>query len=189
MIATDIREKPLEKARQNSKRFGVSGKMTFFCTPGLRGVSRDFDVLVCAGMGADTIISVLTGAPWLKDGNYRLVLQCQSSANDLRRFLWKQGWEIRREVLARDGKFLYTVLEAVYGEAVPLTAGQEYLSPALLATGSELLPEYVARCAGGLRATVAGIRQSRNAEDLERLPYFERALGEVLEMEERLCTL
>lgn len=187
VIATDIREKPLEKAKINGKKFGVSEKMTFFCTPGLRGVSRNFDTLVCAGMGADTIISILQEASWLKRGNYRLVLQCQSSANDLRRFLAGQGWKIRREVLARDGKFLYTGIEAVLGDAVPLTPGQEYLSPALLQTGSELLPEYLARCVAGLQATVAGIRQSKNPEDLERLPYFEAALAELAEMEGKLC--
>ena len=34
--------------------------------------------LVCAGMGADTMISILSAAPWLKDAHYRLILQCQS---------------------------------------------------------------------------------------------------------------
>lgn len=187
VIATDIREKPLENARRNGEKYGVSEKMTFLRAPGLQGVSRDFDTLVCAGMGADTTISILREAPWLRGGGYRLILQCQSSARDLRHFLADQGWEIQREKLVRDGKFLYTVMEARFGNAIRLTPGQEYLSPALLKEGSELLPEYLARCIAGLRATAAGIRQSKDPGDLERLPYFEAALAELTEMEEKLC--
>lgn len=186
VFATDIREKPLEKAKVNASRFGVSGRMQFFCTPGLRGVPREFDTLVCAGMGADTMISILQEAPWLKSAEYRLILQCQSAANDLRRYLWQSGWRITREIPVQDGKFLYTVLEARFGEAVALTPGQEYAPPALLSTGSPLLAPYLTRCIRGLERTVAGIRQSKEPEDQERRRYFERALQELKEMEESL---
>ena len=63
VYATDLREKPLQKARENSRRFGVGERMTFFCTPGLRGVSRDFDTQVCAGMGVG--VAVFFAAAWL----------------------------------------------------------------------------------------------------------------------------
>lgn len=187
VTATDIGEKPLEKAKRNGQRFGVSEGMRFCCTPGLRGVSRKFDTLVCAGLGADTIITILREAPWLRSGDYRLILQCQSSANELRRYLWQQGWLIRRELPVRDGKFLYTVMETVWGDPVPLTPGQEYVSPALLETKSELLREYFARCIAGVRGAVSGIGQSKDPSDRVRLPYYERALQELLEMEEELC--
>lgn len=187
VYATDLREKPLQKARENSRRFGVAEKMTFFCTPGLRGVPRDFDTLVCAGMGADTICEILGEAPWLRTGAYRLVLQCQSSGNDLRRFLAENGWTICREQLVRDGKFLYTVIEAKAGAPGPLTPGEEYVSPALFREGGDLLPEYLARCAAGARAAAEGICRSRDPMDLERLPYYERAYEEIKRMEETLC--
>lgn len=186
VLATDIREKPLEKAKANASRFGVSERMRFFCTPGLRGVPRDFDTLVCAGMGADTMISILREAPWLKNGRYRLILQCQSAANDLRRYLWQSGWNITREIPVEDGKFLYTVLETRFGEAVALTPGQEYAPPVLLASESPLLRPYLTRCIRGLERTVAGIRQSKEPKDLERRRYFESALQGLKEMEERL---
>ena len=187
VYATDLREKPLEKARENGRRFGVGEKMTFFCTPGLRGVSRDFDTLVCAGMGADTICEILGQAPWLKSGAYRLILQCQSSGNDLRRFLAKNGWIIHRERLVRDGKFLYTVMEALAGDPGSLSPGEEYVSRALLEQGGALLPEYLHRCAAGARAAAEGIRRSQDPEDLLRLPYYEKAFEEIRNMEEALC--
>lgn len=182
VIATDLREKPLEKAKRNSEKFGVSPRMTFFCTPGLRGVSRDFDTLVCAGMGADTIISVLNEAPWLRNHHYKLVLQCQSSVHDLRHYLWQAGWRIEQEVAARDGKFIYTVMEVTFGDPAALSPGQEYISPALLRFGGEIVEEYIVRCISGLRATVAGIARSKDPLDQKRLAYFQTAL---LELEEQ----
>ncbi|MBQ7026431.1 MAG: SAM-dependent methyltransferase, partial [Peptococcaceae bacterium] len=78
VIASDINECPLQSAVRNSEKFGVRDKMTFCLSNGVENIPRDFDTLVCAGMGADTMISILSSAPWLKDGQYRLILQCQS---------------------------------------------------------------------------------------------------------------
>ena len=187
VYATDLREKPLQKAKENSLRFGVAEKMRFFCTPGLLGVPRDFDTLVCAGMGADTICEILRAAPWLKTGAYRLILQCQSSGNDLRRFLANNGWIISREKLVRDGRFLYTVIEALTGDPGLLTTGEEYVSRALLWQGGDLLPEYLRRCAAGAQAAAQGIRRSQAPADKQRLAYYEKACEEIQNMEESLC--
>ena len=82
---------------------------------------REFDCMVCAGMGADTMMSILDAAPWLKSERYRLILQCQSKRPELRRYLYRQGYAIRREALAKDGKFIYPVMEVVYAPGKPLT--------------------------------------------------------------------
>ena len=39
VIATDLREKPLEKARENARRLGADGEMDFFVADGLGAVS------------------------------------------------------------------------------------------------------------------------------------------------------
>ena len=108
IIAADINEGPLHSATVNAMKFGVRDRMRFFLSNGAVSIPRDFDTMVCAGMGADTMISILTAAPWLKDQQYRLILQCQSKTPMLRRWLQGQGWSIRRETLAKDGKFVYT---------------------------------------------------------------------------------
>ena len=77
--------------------------------------------------------------------SYRLILQCQSRQPRLRSYLTTHGWTIPREIPLRDGRFLYTVLEAVPGSGEPLTPGQCWLSPALLQSGSPLVPEYCRR--------------------------------------------
>ena len=178
-IASDVNEQPLLSAVRNAEKFGVRDRMEFYLSDGLRNIPRDFDCMVCAGMGADTMISILDAAPWLKDAKYRLILQCQSRRPALRRYLSDQGFTIRRETLVKEGKFLYPVMEAVYAPGNPLTDAQCHISPALLSSGSELLPEFYQRVTDGLRSTVMGLSRSGGEKyeeytailaELEQLP-------------------
>ena len=131
-IASDLREGPLQSARDNAAKFGVYDKIEFCLSDGVQNIPRDFDTLVCAGMGAHTMISILESAPWLQDSRYRMILQCQIKTPMLRQYLTEHGWHIQQEAVLRDGKFLYTVMEVVFDPNQPrLTPGQCYISPML----------------------------------------------------------
>lgn len=155
VIASDVVPGPLSSARRNAEKFGFSDRMEFYLSDGVQAIPRDFNTLVCAGMGADTIISILEHGPWLKDSRYRLVLQCQTKAHLLRKYLCAQGYRISRETLLKDGKFLYTAMEAVYEPGHPLSAGDCWLPPALLDAPRQELMEYYHRVIGGLRVAAA----------------------------------
>ena len=142
-IASDLREGPLQSAVINAEKYGVRDKMEFYLSDGVRNIPRDFDTLVCAGMGAHTMISILEAAPWLKDPKYRMILQCQIKTPMLRAFLSENGWRITEESVLRDGKFLYTVMEVIYQPDYPrLTPGEAYFPPALLENPGDAVPEY-----------------------------------------------
>ena len=183
VAASDIREKPLEKARSNSRAHGVAERMDCFVADGLAAVDpASVDTIVCAGMGGDNIAGILQAAPWTRDPACTLILQPQTSGNDLRRWLGENGFSIQAEELVEDGGFLYFTILARYGGGRPLTPGEQYLSPRLLQSGSALLPAYFDRVLRGLRRAVDGIGRSQKEEERARLPYYEQALQEVLEM-------
>ena len=143
VIAADLREKPLQSAVANAEKFGVKDKMEFYLSDGVEKIPRDFTAMVCAGMGADTIISILDSAPWLRKTEYRLILQCQTRTPMLRHYLSSTGWRIGKESVLRDGRFLYTVIEACWQPDHPkLTPGQWFFSPALLESSEIEVPEY-----------------------------------------------
>lgn len=157
VIAADINEMPLQSAMRNAEKFGVRDKMTFYLSDGVRNVPQDFDSLICAGMGADTMVSILEAAPWLKKEHYRLILQCQSKTPMLRKYLSDNGWFIHRENVLRDGRFLYTVMEVFYCPPAPrLTIGQHYFPPALLVQPSPILREYYEDILFRLRRAIHG---------------------------------
>ena len=179
VIAADVNEGPLQSAYRNAYKFGVRNSMTFHLSDGVRNIPRDFDTLVCAGMGADTIISILAAAPWLKSGAYRLILQCQSKRPELRRWLYDAGYAIRREALSKDGRFYYPIMEVVYAPEETLHGAEFYITPALLASGSVLLPDFYDRVVAGLQATVDGLSRGGGP----RYEEYTAILAELKEME------
>ncbi len=143
VIAADVRPGPLESARRNAAKFGMAENISFHLSDGVQSIPRDFDTLVCAGMGADTMVHILESAPWLRDKQYTLVLQCQSKTPFLRQYLSDKGWHIGRERVLKDGRFRYTVMEVLWAPEMPrLTPAQTYLSPALLRDTGDNLADY-----------------------------------------------
>ena len=180
VAATDLREKPLQKARQNADQFGTADRMDFSVADGLAAVAPEaVDTIVIAGMGGDNIAAILEAAPWVRDPRYTLILQPQTSGNDLRRYLGRAGFSIETERLVRDGGFLYFTILARYGGGRPLTPGEQYLSLQLLHSGDPLLSDYFDRILPALERTVAGIRAGG---DQQKLQYYQQALDEVREM-------
>ena len=175
VIESDINTLPLKSAMDNAAKFGVADRISFFRSDGVRQIPRDFDCMVCAGMGADTMMSILDAAPWLKSERYRLILQCQSKRPELRRYLYRQGYAIRRETLAKDGKFIYPVMEVVYAPGETPTEGEYYITPALRRSGSELLPAFRESVLSGLRKTVEGL----SGGDEEKYRHYKAILEEL----------
>jgi tRNA (adenine22-N1)-methyltransferase len=152
VIASDVNEQPLQCAVINAEKYGFRDKMTFYLSDGVRNIPRDFDCMVCAGMGADTMISILEAAPWLRSSQYRMILQCQSKTPMLRKYLSDKGWRIARETVLRDGRFLYTVMEVLWEPGCEkLTVGQQHITPALLGDSAPELEEYCRWVVEGLK--------------------------------------
>ena len=169
-IASDVNEGPLQSAMHNAEKYGVKDRMRCYLSDGARNIPRDFDTLICAGMGGDTMIHILEDARWLKSDQYHLILQCQSKTPMLREYLSANGWYIRSESIVRDGKFLYTVMDVCFEPtASHLTTSQCYITPALLRNDSPLVLEYIQRIVEGLRLAVTHQNDTEKKQILEQL--------------------
>ena len=169
-IAADINEMPLQSAMRNARKFGVQDNIRFFLSDGVRNIPRDFDTLICAGMGADTMVSILEAAPWLQSSQYRLILQCQSKTPLLRQYVSEKGWKINAETVVRDGRFLYTVMELLWQpENSKLSAGQYYFSPALQQDSSPDKKAYFDWVVGGLKVATQHTQDPEKLQILEEL--------------------
>ena len=177
-IASDVAQAPLQSARDNARKYGVQENIRFYLSDGVQAIPRDFNTLICAGMGGDTMIHILESAPWLESDQYRLILQCQSKRPELRKYLYAHGFTIRRETLAKDGKFCYPVMEVVYAPGDTLSGAEYYITPALRASGSPLLPEFYDRVVGGIRTSVEGLSRTGG----EKYEEMKAILDELLEM-------
>ena len=170
VIAADINEGPLQSAMINADKYGVKDRMQFFLSNGVRNIPRDFDTLICAGMGADTMVQILEDSPWLRDSRYRLILQCQSKTPMLRKYLSREGWRICEESCLRDGRFLYTVMEVCWQPGTPaLSPGECYFPPALLENPGAALPEYYRWIVNGLQLSLTHQADAEKQQALDEL--------------------
>lgn len=127
VLATDIRPGPLQSAAALVKRTGTGEHIRLLQADGLHGAGpADGDTVVIAGMGGQTMIHILSQAPWTRDGAL-LILGPQSKAADLRRFLVEDGYHVLSERLAEDAGRVYPILCAAGGIAPAYTAAELHL--------------------------------------------------------------
>lgn len=115
-IAADIGKGPLENAKKvvsTSKE--LSEKIELRLSDGLKEIKSDeAEDIIIAGMGGILISEILSAAPWVKDETKRLILQPMSHAEDVRRYLCENGFEIIKEKACTDGKHNYILIVAEF---------------------------------------------------------------------------
>ena len=180
-IASDLRKGPLERARETGRTYGAQN-IDYRLGDGLALIGAgEADTIVIAGMGGENIASILAAAPWTKDGAHTLLLAPHTKAEELRRFLMENGYEIRREALVYDRGTIYPVMEVSAGR-MELSLGQIWGGAKLLndPLGDRYMIEKMIRLFGA----VAGLNRSARPADLEKADHIRDILTALIWMRE-----
>ena len=114
---TDISADSLAKARALIERLDLGDRAVFSVGDGAEAFLEDADAVVIAGMGGDTIASIIErGVSRLRAA--RLILQPNVDAPALRKRLAAAGYCITDEAVVRDGRRNYIIIAAESGAAV-----------------------------------------------------------------------
>ncbi len=141
VIASDIKPGPLQTAVKTSRNAGVEDKIDFRLCSGLDAYKEDeFDTAIIAGMGGETVISILETCPWTK--GKKLIIQPQSKIPELRRWMAENGFVIYDAELVYDTGRIYLVWQVSGGEAAP-SALDYMIDPQLLEKRDPLLGAYL----------------------------------------------
>lgn len=181
--ASDIAEGPLCAARKNIKKRGLEDKVFPILSDGLKDIPAEILAhttdIVIAGMGGELIAEILSFAKGLKSG-VNFVLQPNTRARALREFLAESGYKTVAERAARDGKFIYTVINARGGgepkKLDRLAAEVGALDPADAPSREYLLNE-IKR----LRAAARGIASSESEAERKRAAEIYKTADEIEE--------
>lgn len=143
-VAADLREMPLENAKKTVEFYSLTEKIKTVLSDGLDRIDPDCcDDIVIAGMGGLLITELLSRAEWLKNPRFRLVLQPMSHAEDLRRFLFENGFEIVEERCSKDGRHYYCAMAAEYrGKKLSFSPALPYVG-AIDLKGDEITLTYL----------------------------------------------
>ena len=111
-VAMDVRKGPLSRATENIALAGLSAKIETRLSDGVaKLLPGEADSVVIAGMGGELIIKILENGRHMWDSVKQWVLSPQSEIFKVRRWLFENGFVIRKEdMVLEDGKF-YTVMD------------------------------------------------------------------------------
>jgi len=170
-IAADLRKGPLENAESTVKLNSVEDKIELRLSDGLEYIEPDeVDDIVIAGMGGILIAEILSKAEWTKDSTKNLVLQPQSHSENLREFLFENGYEITNEQACFEDDKVYICMNAVYSGNTGEHSEAELIFGSFLDRKDEPSMAFVEKKLKRLKARYdALIQQSVENDETERL--------------------
>ena len=159
-IASDIGAEPLQHAKNTAAEYEVEG-IDFRLCPGLDAVAaEECDTILIAGMGGETIITILENAPWTKRGDHLLLLQPMTKVEMLRKWLTDNGYTFTGERLVFDKDHLYPIMLVRGGSQEKLTLGQQY--GGVMLDGDPLYGEYLDERIMKLTVAIDGLMRAKN---------------------------
>ena len=177
-VAADIGEGPAASARQHIEEAGLNDQIDVRVCDGLTGIApEEVTDIVTAGMGGETMIHILSAAPWVKNGNIRLVLQPMSKTVELRRWLYDNGFLIEEEHLIPDGRHRYIVMAVSYTGEAP---SPSVLAPYVGALSVDEGRDYFVQQETTLQKRLAGLEGAGHEEEAQAVRTVLAALQEYM---------
>lgn len=182
-VASDVRQGPLERARQTVERYGVAERVSLVLTDGLNGIERySPDDIAIFGMGGELIASIIEAADWTRDPRVRLILQPMTRRAELRRYLTSHGFGIEDEAMSlADGRIYQTICAAYTGHNTEYTPAEYELGRCNINKGGELYTRYLGQQCRHHAAILDARGVDRLSDDPEAvlLRQLEKLNGEI----------
>ncbi len=112
-IASDIHEGPLQKAKENIKKYGLEDKIEVRLANGLEKLDKETDTVIIAGMGYLKIKEIVTN----KDltNIHTMIVSVNDDFILLKKLMKKIGFSISHEEVLEDHNKFYIIIKAVKG--------------------------------------------------------------------------
>lgn len=142
-VVGDLNHGPLVQAKKNFANYEELD-VEFVLSNGISHYTGNLDAVVIAGMGFETIQSII-----LQDLSRfqivdQIIIQSNTKIELLREFLNKQKFRIVDEALVKDRKYFYPILKVKYDEMTSnLTQTEILFGPILINTKNDVFIEYL----------------------------------------------
>ena len=115
VIVTDLNDQPLARGKAAIEEAGFSKNARFFLTDGILAVLQEkVDHFVIAGMGGETILGILSRAAEKIPVGTNFFLQPMTKIQQLRRYLYENGFCITDERLVYENKKYFVIISALF---------------------------------------------------------------------------
>ena len=114
-MGTDIHEKALISAYHNLEEYHLEKEIPLQLTDGLNLEIKDYNTLVIAGMGFNTIKHILNNKDKLKNIT-TIIIQSNNDYDKLRRFLNELEYFLKEEYILEDKNHIYHIMKYLKGK-------------------------------------------------------------------------
>ena len=169
-IAADIRKGPLETAKANIAFYGADDGVKTRLGSGLSVIKPfEAETIIIAGMGGNTIISILKESIDTALSVKEIILEPQSEIANLRKYLYFEGFVIEREdMVSEEGKY-YPIIKAVHTGKKEILSDEELaFGPYLLKSKNAVLKEYLLKRKSWLLKMSAELCNNKSPKALKR---------------------
>lgn len=185
VIASDLREGPLQRAKENVAKKNLEESFQFRLCSGLADYEKgETEVILISGMGGILISSILEEGREVIEGASCLVLEPQSDAHLVRRWLKEAGFSITDERFVKEGMKYYPVIRAERtGESSTDNRVFEKYGKLLLTRREPLLKEFLSKKRESLRKILEGegLKEGKSLLLKERYSFLSEEMKDVEE--------
>lgn len=172
IIATDINQGPLDKAKQSLEEAACEDSVKLILCDGLDGCdSEKVDTIIVAGMGGDTITGILDRAEWIFRDDIKLILQPVTKPEILRYWLVNNDFTITKEAQVEENGTIYQIICAVPGRDCRYKDSELFIGRFELIKDSPYLKTLLDKHIKRFDLAVKGLKKTERQEEL--LPWLE----------------
>ncbi len=183
VIASDINNGPLERAKSCARVYGVENGIDFVLSDGVSHLDeKSADTIIIAGMGGETIADILRKAAWVEGSANKFVLQPMTKTGELIKYIYESGLHIEDVRLSEDCGEIYIALSVKSGRREVPPQAALIVPEKLIENGDLLLEKYIDVNIGRLEHAVGGMRASKAERNEARLEEYEKLREELLKI-------
>ena len=184
VVASDKNAGPIEAATRAVREAGLMDTISVRLGDGLATLQPgEVDTVCIAGMGGVLMTEILEASPEVVAQLTTLILQPQSAAAELRRWLYRKHWHIADESLAiADGR-IYEIIKAERGRRKMPEEILLEIGPVLWEKKPPLLRHHIESLLFQQRRVAAGMEKSKRALSSRK---YQEVKGRIKELEARL---
>ncbi len=171
-VIGDLNIGPLEHAKKNFDKYPYL-QSEFILSNGINNYKNNLDAVVIAGMGYETIQSIITqDMNRFKEIN-QIIIQSNTKIEFLRAFLNSNKFEIIDEIIVKDRKYYYPIIKVKYNKNTSSLNQKEILyGPILIIKNTDTFIEYLKF----KKLTETKVLMAQKKESSERILFIDELL-------------
>ena len=180
-IAGDIAEGPCQAAAATVAMYNKKQQIEIRLGSGLSVLKPgEAACITIAGMGGSTMIDILSADMNVAISAKRLILQPQTGAPGLRKWLLANGWDIVQEELVWEHKHLYEIIVAERASSLKKYREAELeIGPLLLVNKHPLLKDQFDKILAAYKKQLGFMEKSTQALQSEKYKHIKALVAEV----------